>query len=522
MPDPQGYCEYGGLDNTIIGGEYTESRGVQPGVFRLRTGTEPSLPQKYGTLTLRYGSNVLQFDDCATATHIQRVYQGRYPYTWSVEVYDKRWKWRYPRISGHYNTRRCDGSIDPATSLPLSAMLTKLLVALDEPGATLRDIPNVQPQVDWENAYAAKELEWLLDWAGLVICPQRNGSFLVERLGAGTDLPVRNDDVSPSLSFSQTVMPSKVEVHTAPTVFQSKIVLEAVGLDTDGTIKVIDNLDYKPILGWQTQWYTTFADVSPIYRHLAFQTVWRWYRLKEQAEGTGSAVLDDMKRLKIMEKLAETHADDLGVGRCLDAVVEGIFWPLSDFKANNASDLRYSGSFRVIPELNLIAFEYPVIKWDVNLRYPEAADLKLIVAYRATDATGAYLNEKVEEGVSQSLATTQPRIEKRKYLKRVRQFVAAYGNNSDNEPEVTAEATAYATSIASTYGGGPERDMLYGGLIPLELSGKVAQIRWRWGNDRVATTRASENHEFDVSQQSSQARRRTERLGQMFDHLMES
>jgi hypothetical protein len=522
MPDPQGLCEYGGY-TTLIGGDYTTSRGVQPGVFRLRMACEPTLAKFTGPLTLRYGTDSWTYQGCINGPHIQRVYKGRQPYCWSVKVYDKRWKWRYPRISGHYNVRNCGGQIDESNKKSLLELILILLEALGETNSTTRDIPDVYPEVHWDQAYAARYLEWLCDWAGLVICPQPDGVILIEAMGSGASLPVRNDNISPTYTYRQTVMPSQVDMRTGPSRYQSLINLQAVSLDPDGTIVQLNNSAIKPAAGWASQWYTTFSDVTPVYRHLAFQTVWRWYRLHSQDSATGGASLETMKSLKILERLAETHPDDLGVGRCLEAVIKGIFWQNSDHKANNDIPLRYSGPFRVIPDLQLIAFDHPVIKWTNGL--PDAADLKLYVAYNAVGPTGEYINEVFSQQVTESITATSPRVEKRQYLSRVRNFDSPYGvsqGQADNLSEVQAESTAYLSSIVNTYAGGPEKDMLYGGLIPIGLSGKIAQVGYRWGNGRVATTRASENHEFDTSQNSHQLRRRWERLGQIWDKWMES
>lgn len=520
MADPQGLCGYGGFTN-IIGGDYTCSRGVQPGVFRLRTTAETTFNKYVGRLTLSFGSEVLQFENCATAPHIQRIAKGRGRYQWTIQVYDKRWKWRYSRISGHYNVRRCDGTIDPDTKKTLLELLKLLLNALAEPNQDIRDVPNVNPEVKWDKAYAGRELEWLCDLGGLVVCLQPSGDILIIRLGNGQGLTDRLDNISPVYTYTQSTMPSFVQVRTGPTVFQSVINLQAVGLDTDGTIKPVDALTYKPTLGWSTEWYTTFAGVARANRYLAFQSVWRWYRLQSQAGSTGDVSLDTMKNLRIMERLAETHNDDLGVGRCLDAVVKGIYWPLSDLKVNTEATEKYSGSFRVIPHLNMIAFDYPVIQWTNAAVAP--ATLQLYVAYNAVAPTGEYIDEVFARPVPEAIVPTAPRVEKRQYMKRVRNFASPYSAATpDNIADITTEANEYLTGVVGTYAGGSEKDMFYDGFVPTGPSGKIAQVMYRWGIGRIATTRVSENHEFDVSQPSHQARRRMERLGQLFDRVYES
>jgi hypothetical protein len=202
-------------------------------------------------------------------------------------------------------------------------------------------------------------------------------------------------------------------------------------------------------------------------------------------------------------------------------VVKGIYWPLSDLDVNTAANSIYSGHYTVIPDHNMLAFEYPVVRLDGGEL--SAAELKVWLSYNAVGPTGEYIDEAIFQQVPNAIASTSPRVEKRNYLKRIRNFASPYGPTvADNIATVIGEANEYLDNIVGTYNGGPEVDMLYDGFEPINLSGCIAQVGFRWGNSRVATTRGSENHEFDCSIRSHQERRRVERLGQLFDKVMES
>lgn len=507
MADPQGYCEFGPFTPYIIGGEFTLSRGVQPSIARLRMITQPSTDPFHGTLRLRFGGELIDFGQCVTGPHTLRVWRDRTPMAWSIQVYDRRWKWRYPRITGEYNTRRCNGSIAESRRASLTLLLESLLGELDET-PDLRNIPEVYPEVLWRDAPVAAELERLCDLAGLVVCPQPNGVTRIDRIGAGSVLDAV-DAVTPTTSYTQAVMPSRVELRAGDTHYQSLFTLEAVGIDLDGSIKIIDDLTYKPTDGWSTQWYTSFADVDPQARALAFKSVWRWYRIKS---GQDSAI--DIKNVTLLQQLAETVNDDWSIGRCPKPVVKGVFWPQNDHKSNTTSNAPYAGEFRILPEYSLIIFEYPVIQWDSD-GAPAEADLQLYAAYTGTYGDGEPIRERFSNSVTESIATTEPRVEVHRSLHRVVVQDSPYGSQADTQGEVSQEAGAYLASITATYSGRPERTMVYEGLRDIRLTGAIAQVGWRWGNDRVATTTASEHHEFDYTTPSHQERRRLSRLTQL-------
>jgi hypothetical protein len=518
MPS-QGKLTCAGLPK-VMGGEVTLVRGVQPSVFRVRVVPTPNLPAFVGTVSLHYGSTRIDFADCATAPQVLRIYKGREPFTRSVLVYDRRWKWRYPRISGEYNSTLCDGSAQENKRASLQDLLIKLMDALGEGGVVYHDVPNVYPAVSWNNAYAARELEDLLEKAGLVVYLSLNGNAVIERLGSGDELP-NLPKITPNIVYHQSVKPSKVRITGGQSTFQTKLDFsEAVGLDADGSIKPVDNLSYKPADGWANEWYTCFSGVAPEFRPLAFISVWRWYRLIGQAGGSLSIPgvdipLTSIEQYKLLDKLAEEQADSLGIKRCMDAVVTGIFWPQSDLQFTT-DESRYSGKFRIRPDLHILEFDYPVINLFGEI---SAAELYLTVAYNITDQQGGQVTDKYDKDVPGALVATAPRVEKRSYLKRVRNTNPIYTGSTDNDP--TEEANAWLDNITATYADTQEIDHKYGGLVPIGLSGKIAQVRFRWGNGRVATTRASLNHEFDTATITHQERRRRERLGQLVDRVLD-
>lgn len=509
----QAVCQFG-LAN-VRGGTFTNVRGVHPASFILSIEPRPAFSGYVGNLTLTFGSTTLSFPNCAMAPHSMAVWKDRIPYIWNMIVLDRRWNWQYVRISGEYNRRRADGKLDDDTKLSLTKLIEKLLTELGE-SFQLTGIPDVYPYVNWQNAYASRELEWLCELAGLAICPEMTQArTLVEPIGTGVSLPVPapSFNVSPVFRYQQAVAPQSVEVRCAPTIVQKKLDLVPVALDEDGTIQPLDDVSYKPADGWESQWYTTFQGVDEDLRHLAFATVWRWYRFD----------VEDLETYQILAQLAESVEDSEGIERRMDCVVEGEFWPQSDLRIN-VTEKKFPGKFRIRPDLHLVEFAYPVVKWS-DQDEVEAADLAIYVAYTRTDDERSLERKTYSKNVTLSAATTKPRVEKRSHLQLVQVDEAVFASPGTNETDVATEANAYLDAIVKNYGENPnplnEIDMIYGGFVRIELGGQIAQVMYRWGNDRPPTTRASQNHEFDTSTLSHQERRRRSRLSQVADRVLE-
>ena len=109
---PQGKFSFTGIQNTV-GGSMVFSRGISPGVCILKTIPEPQLVSQVGTLLIEYGSERITLPNCAVNTHTltldnhahQTGMKRSSPRTWNVQIMDRRWAWKYKKISGEYNVR---------------------------------------------------------------------------------------------------------------------------------------------------------------------------------------------------------------------------------------------------------------------------------------------------------------------------------------------------------------------------------------------------------------------------------
>jgi hypothetical protein len=286
-----------------------------------------------------------------------------------------------------------------------------------------------------------------------------------------------------------------------------------VGRDSDGSIvDGIDTLAYST--SWANEWNTIFDGVSEMDRHHAFDTIYRWYAPDGGWDGDGVAI-DSYQQLELLETLAECGENsELGLAPHAPQVT-GVFWPYCDKQHNTASSAIYTGKFRVLKDLGIIEFAYPVIKWDNGL--PAPADLNITIAYRVRkpdeDGYSCYTKDKE---VSAHQLDNGYRILHHPELTKVKIVDSAFGAGaSDNETALDAEADVYLDRTEANYDFTESRDIVYNSIRTINPDGAISQVRWWCGNGRVAMTRAGRNTEFDIYTANVQQRRAQERLAQM-------
>lgn len=506
---------------TFLGAEMTLSRGVQPSTCLLTTIPGP-LDRIVGDLVFHYGATTLTFPGAAMLENSFRPSFGRDQYRWRVAVVDRRWKWRYPRIDGVYNERGADGTLRSATKKNVKELVELCLVALGESTYDTADLPtNVYPPVCWSRARAALEMQWLCDLvACCVILRASTNTVAIKKLNdaLGAEIPVGAMPVTPpGIPWKQAVIPSMLRIQGNPTVVQSKLELEAVGLNSDGKIVPIDELTYIPGGGWEEEWPTVFDGVADADKHLAFDTVWRWYRPKSGWDGDGVTV-NDASQIELLTHAAECFEDSNGVLRPIAPRVQGVFWPNCDRAQNTAADTIYTGKFKVRPELGLVEFDYPIISWDDDLVSP--ADIDIIAAYnvRKPDSDGYAVYTK-DLAVSTAPIATEERILPHPELTKVKIVDEILGTAGDNLTELDAEASEYLSRNEASYDFSGAQDVFYNGLVNVDCSGAIAQVKYRVGDGTKMTTRVGLHTEFDHGVAGQQQRRSQERLAQIAERM---
>jgi hypothetical protein len=297
----EGVLSYPGL-KTIITASIPRHHGITPNVITIECAPQDSLPDRVGTIDLQYGQNRIRIPDCIVdSTQFRFDDRGN---LWSIKLYDYRWKWQNDsNLEGRYNVRLPNGPIDrldPLTEKKMADLIKYCTDKIKLPAGrkfyTVGTLPTLNPPIYWSYANPATELQKLCDLAGFRIVPQINGDvYLVPRSRSldGTTaaklpkgLPVKNDNTG----YDPPELPDKMIFVCGPTRFQFTLPMEAVCDDTDGLVKTLDDVSFKPSNGWGGD-LVNFRNVSlvsdlskwhnlPNPRQLAMAGVFKKYRIR--------------------------------------------------------------------------------------------------------------------------------------------------------------------------------------------------------------------------------------------------
>jgi hypothetical protein len=257
----QGSGAYPGVVS-LLSLDYTASHGIQPGTAVLRMAPQLSLPAAQGDLVLTDGVGKVVVPGCKLERLV--VEQGESGTVWSLELSDRRWRWRdFGMISGAYNQLDPHAKLIPWTvrspaelaTLCLKAMgetkyALKLPPGLNFPGpfvsSPLPNVSGVNPPVNWEQEVPAQALSSLADLFGCrVVYDPVTDSVYVGPPGVGGTLPPGSvHKRGPTLTAP--AVPDGLAVAGAPTRYQARLGLDAVGVEWDGSYRFLKALSYAP------------------------------------------------------------------------------------------------------------------------------------------------------------------------------------------------------------------------------------------------------------------------------------
>jgi hypothetical protein len=249
---------------------YTISHGISPGTAIVRMLPQASFPAMEGDLVITDGAEAVTIRRCKVAS--LKVDQDEGGQIWTLEILDRRWRWaKLGYISGCYNALDPRGKLIPWTIRSPQELAEVCLGEMGENNYELRlppglprtigdGIPNflsaganfpptgVNPPVNWQGTPPAQALQQVAEMFGCrVIFRLHSDSILVAPVGIGTTLPPGSvHKQGPSLKSPQT--PDGVGVIGAPTRYQCRLRLEAVGEEWDGSYQPIDLLSYTPLI----------------------------------------------------------------------------------------------------------------------------------------------------------------------------------------------------------------------------------------------------------------------------------
>jgi hypothetical protein len=504
----------------IMACEGTFTHGISPSVFTLRTVPHTNFIAKVGDLIMAFGSNKLTLKDCAVdAASLEVNDDGT---EWTINILDRRWRWKFGEISGWYNRRLADGTVEKATEKKPQELAKLLLEAMGEQGFDVAALPNdPRPEVRWSFDNPAEELASLCDELSCRVVLGLDNKVKIWKLGDGGKLPQGGAPVSGGgQGFDTSVVPTTLKVVGSPIRYQSKFLLEAVGEDTDGKIKLIDDLSYKPASGWGDEDPAFFDGVTSTYkvdgidvdcRLLALKSVFRWYRVKEQAGGgLKPPGFDEKFKVEKLEQLLplgdgliDTATDIDGRKVPKPAEITGEWYGYTEDDELVTRGSRYRESFGVDVGKGIVRFANPVFNFGFFDDTVEA-ELYLYTSYSVTNPTSRdFYHFTRERKMPDAKGDTKPYLVRRPEIERTirqayDQLSKPKGNPIDNLKDVQKEADYYLDAAQKEFETDVSLTLEYAGLMFIPLDGLTTQISWRMGNGQPATTTASQNDEHDI------------------------
>lgn len=508
MPAPQGRLDFPGLHTTaVMSGSFTLTHGISPSIATITGVPLFQNPPKVGTLTISYGQDSLQFPDCAVVdARFSASESGSFV---TLTIQDRRWKWKFGRISGKYNERRREKLVAATEKTP-QQLATLCLQAMGEQNFNVAQMPNLaRPFVDWDYEVPAEALARLCDDLACRVVLRVDNTVHILPVGQGAVLPNTPEVTEASVVIDPPEPPDSIVVVSDPVKYEADFLLEAVGAEPDGTIKKINQLSYTPAGGWGNESFPDFPNVQaqfPKQHELAKQWIWRAYRIaipytlpKEGALGNIELILPlDDRGAQLQLR------DDLSFER-VPAKVFGKFWLAFESLTDNVAAVStdtignyqgvYPGSFSLDVERGIVLFSEPVVSLTAaGAVNPPTLYLRTAVPLRNGADLGIVRHEFTQQLANNG---TAPRYEIRPDVKVFYFNDPVTGNLITNLPVAQTEANYYLNLIAQEYQLNDPASVSYAGFVPIQPDGAIQQVTWQVDGAGYATTRASRNRETD-------------------------
>jgi len=502
--------------------QYTRSLGITPGQATLTLAPQDGFVSQIGTLKLTYGDQEIEVKRvrCDAATLRKSPTDPR---LWELTAFDRRWKWAYGdtgRIK--YNVRDGDGAVIAATQKTPQQLATLLFSYMGETDYSVSALPlqnddgdDFYPEFSWDHDVPAEKLAELLEMCGCDVSLDLDDSVTVVRLGVGTALPLGNI-ISKSKTIDLPEPVHEVVALAARSQYQADILLFAVGLDTDGAVKLLVNLTYAPAGGWSSicapdTWHdilesVVLPDGRTIKPRETYQkTVYKWYQLPDtfNVPGLGIALSrDDL--MPLIEEQVDTTTESGGKVRKPAEVYGVVRKYFNGGYGNTAADTLCETNFSLDTENGIVKFSDYVYQYG-NVDDPaNKTNLPATLELRCS-----FQGER--QGVSAELSadTTLP-------TKTLTTDEVAYFYK-DGLPVNALTVATVLLYLAQQYISKVERltiqERTYSGLREIDTDGLVRQVSWQCSTDAAATTSASQNSEtVDPSVMPEKVRRVYEKL----------
>lgn len=255
------------------------SQGISPGVISITTAPQDSFAASDGDLVLTCGNDQIVFRNCRVDKASLQLDASNAVIGFTL--LDRRFRWRWGELSGLWNQRLAiEGQLQSETEKTPQQLATLCLAAMGERRFDVSQLPNdTRPLVNWDHDNPAQALANLCDSLGCRVVLRLDDSVAIVRTGVGALLP-KDGAIQDSITVDPPDAPDSIKLVGGPSRYQADMLLEAVGLDLDGTVKRIADLSYQPEDGWAKSNPRHFVDLQDKKaRDLARQSVYRWYRV---------------------------------------------------------------------------------------------------------------------------------------------------------------------------------------------------------------------------------------------------
>lgn len=508
MSLPAGTWSFPGLQN-ILGGEFTDVRGASPSVCTLWIAPQDQIDLSPGTLTLTFGNTVLNFPGFAMQKAYLRKWHDGGRQIWSLQLLDRRWKWSLGTISGEWNRRLPDGSVDTATKKSPAELAGLLLDAMGESGYNTSAMPSgMWPYANWRATNPANALARLCESVGCdIVCGE---TVKIVRVGQGLELPVGRH---PFYRYRPISRPTTLVLQGGRNLYQTKLKLEPIAYETSWEQKRLNDVTYKPTAGWNREHPLIFDGLTGNNLTAAKSSIYKVFRVKEQQNG-GLSVPGYTGQIEkvtqyVLRDTQITTAEDLDdYKRAAPAYIDGTFWNYSDDPTDSESQ-RYYGQWKLDKEALLVEFPQPMFGLDSSYLV-EDPTLYLNTSYSLKDKDGKdvlYSKSRNIGGSGGSLVVRRPEV------------FATIANGTSTADQADQEAEAYLGAIAGRYESQWSYEMEYPGWLTGSLDGKIEQVRYCGTVNRPATTHVSVMGEFDAMTPSARERRDRQIAAQLAEAL---
>lgn len=548
MADLQGLISFAGI-NQVVSWSFGFTHGISPSVC-----TVEILPQGYpirdsGTIRMSFDGAVQEFPDCRIdkgAT--QRNGEGL---VWRLEIMDRRWRWKFGEVYGEYN--RIDDTLPSLKGNPQQILATSertpqqlasiLLDAMGESGYDVSSLPNdSRPHVEWVGANPARALADLCDSFGCFVVLGLDNKVRLMPQGVGNTLPDLPTIAEDSATSDPADVPGLIRVIGGETIVQALLPLEAVALDTDGKIKTLEQISYRPTSGGFAY---TGRDCGTIRGNQdalekAWASLFKWYRVRITPSSPLVIPVFDVGTvyqladiLPLSDQLLDTVTDNIdGRKKAKSARVVGYyaFDPLTE-TTNSTRERNYECDvrFTLDGDRGIVMFEDMVRYYNGSTTSGYSAaqlwlECTFNVRHMTTGAKHRYNYLGSVNGGKPGLIDIVDRVadgdEDGELVLRLKEIPSAQDNvqkafdsNIDTDG-LNNRGRYYAENRAKRYQAVNPADRTYNGLVFVPIDGAIQQVTWT-GGDSGCRTQAARNTETSPYLVPYQRRRMLERTAQI-------